>query len=452
MSVNIPFCIISMTHCHLINAYTNPINIMMESMMKHHSKKIGRWQGAGLMATTLLGTGVFILPQMTIAIAGEGAIFAWFMLTLAIIPVTLIFAKLSAKLPHSAGPAHFVEQAFGPIAGRTIGLIFLFVVPLGAPAAILMTFQFVGSLIELNGLVLLLTELSVLLLLFVLNFRGIQISAKLQFILTLAIVSVVVILFGASQLQTSAALNTNLPSTDFNLIMAAAGLAFWSFLGVEAMSHLADDFENPKKDLIPAMMIGTVLVGLIYLACTHIIIQVPTNSELAMVGIFNHLLGSFFGHSGAQVIGILGIAGGLATVNVYTASVARLVWSFSNDGVLPRYFSKKNEYQVPTRALSGVLIIMAIVLIAVFVTGQDIEHLISLVNGVFVVIYLASMFAAFKLLSKKYIPLIILGCLFCLILAWGLGWQMMYAALLITVTMPFLWWQQLTQVDKQLTT
>jgi len=28
----------------------------------------------------------------------------------------------------------------------------------------------------------------------------------------------------------------------------------------------------------------------------------------------------------------------------------------------------------------------------------------------------------------------------------------MYAALLITVTMPFLWWQQLTQVDKQLTT
>jgi len=436
-----------MTHCHLIDTYNTPINITMEIKMNHHCKKIGRWQGAGLMATTLLGTGVFILPQMTLEIAGQGAIFAWFMLTIAIIPLTLIFAKLSVKLPHSAGPAFFVEQAFGPVAGRTIGLIFLFVVPLGAPAAILMTFQFVGPLIELDGFILLLTELSVLVLLFILNYRGIQVSAKLQFILTLAIVSVVVILFGASQLQTNTHLNTTLPNTDFNLVMSAAGLAFWSFLGVEAMSHLANDFDNQKKDLIPAMMIGTILVGLIYLACTYIIIEVPTNTDLAMVGIFNKLLGESIGNSGAQVIGILGIAGGLATVNVYTASVARLVWSFSNDGVLPSYFSKLNTYQVPARALSGVLLIMGVVLITVFVAGQDIEELISLVNGVFVVIYLASMFAAFKILNKKYIPIIMLGCLFCLMLAWGLGWKMIYAAVLITLTAPFLWWQLNKQVS-----
>ncbi len=40
------------------------------------------------MATTLLGTGVFILPQMTVAKAGSGALLAWALLTLAIIPVT----------------------------------------------------------------------------------------------------------------------------------------------------------------------------------------------------------------------------------------------------------------------------------------------------------------------------------------------------------------------------
>ena len=60
-------------------------------------KKIGRWQGAGLLATTLLGTGVFILPQITIAIAQDNAIWTWLLLTLAIIPVTLIFGKLSAR-------------------------------------------------------------------------------------------------------------------------------------------------------------------------------------------------------------------------------------------------------------------------------------------------------------------------------------------------------------------
>lgn len=418
--------------------------------MNKQAQKIGRWQGAGLMATTLLGTGIFILPQMTLAIAGEGAIITWLVLTLAIIPVTLVFARLAAKFPHAAGPAYFVERAFGPVAGRTTGLLFLLVVPLGAPAAILMTFEFVGSLVPLSGLILLLTELSVLLLLFGLNFRGIQASAKLQFLLTLAIVTLVVTLFAAVNLQpagvVTTAITTPVSGVKFDLVMSAAGLAFWSFLGVEAMTHLANDFKAPEKDLIPAMMIGTVLVGLLYLACTQILLLVPTTTDLAMVGVFDHVFGGY----GAQIIGVLGIAGGLAAVNVYTASVSRLVCSFSRDGVLPRYLAHVNQYQVPVNALTTVLLVMAVVLITVFVSGQNIEDLIAWSNGVFIVIYFAAMLAAFKLLSAKNKPLIILGCLFCLMLIWGLGWKMSYALILMSITAPLLWWQYTHQTSKQL--
>jgi len=41
--------------------------------MSNHNNKIGRLQGAALLATTLLGTSVFILPQMTIDIASFDA-------------------------------------------------------------------------------------------------------------------------------------------------------------------------------------------------------------------------------------------------------------------------------------------------------------------------------------------------------------------------------------------
>lgn len=75
--------------------------------MEHIKGTIGRWQGAGLMATTLLGTGVFILPQMTLAKAGTSALWAWALLTLAIIPVTLVFGRLASRFPHAAGPAFF---------------------------------------------------------------------------------------------------------------------------------------------------------------------------------------------------------------------------------------------------------------------------------------------------------------------------------------------------------
>ena len=48
--------------------------------MTRLNQTITRWQGIGLIATTLLGTGVFILPQLTIVTAGDKAIWAWVIL------------------------------------------------------------------------------------------------------------------------------------------------------------------------------------------------------------------------------------------------------------------------------------------------------------------------------------------------------------------------------------
>lgn len=408
---------------------------------------IGRWQGAGLMATTLLGTGVFILPQMTIALAGSGALLTWILLTLAIIPVTLVFGRLAGVFPHAAGPAYFVEKAFGRTAGRTIGLIFLLVVPLGAPAAIMMTFQFVNELVPLSGWKQVLTELMLLVVLLAINLRGIQVSAKLQFALTLAIVTVVVVMFGAGGAKLSD-LELAVPAagSDMSLVMAAAGIAFWSFLGIEAMTHLAGDFKNPNRDMLPSMIIGTVLVGLVYVACTLLLLFVPPTDGLAMVVAFDQLVGGY----GAQIIGVLGIAGGLSTVNVYTASVARLIWSFSREGVLPRYFDQLNQHRVPVRALSAVLLTMAGVIVLTYLFGQELEHLIAWTNGIFVIIYFAAMLAAAKLLRKRYLPLVVCGVLFCLMMAIALGANMLYAVSLTVVVAPLLWWQKTHHIRKKI--
>ncbi|WP_299003483.1 L-methionine/branched-chain amino acid transporter [uncultured Shewanella sp.] len=399
--------------------------------------KIGCWQGAGLMATTLLGTGVFILPQLTIEAAGSGALIAWALLTVAIIPVTLVFGRLASVFPHAAGPAYFVEKAFGKSAGRTIGLMFVLVVPLGAPAAILMTFQFVNELVVLSGWSQVGVELLLLSVLFLLNQKGIQISAKMQFMLTLGVVAIVVALFGSAG-ETIGDIKAMHIEPDVNSIAIAASIAFWSFLGVEAMTHLANDFRNPKKDMLPAMMIGTVLVGLVYLGCTLLLLKVPTDSGVAMVGVINQAFGGY----GAQIIGILGVASGLATVNVYTASVSRLIHSFSTEGVLPKYFSTLNTNGLPVRASNTVLGVMAFVIVMTYMTGQELEDLISWTNGVFVIIYLASMLAAGRLLNKSYWLIVLLSSFFCLALAVALGASMFYAVCLLVLLFGSLEWRK----------
>ena len=400
---------------------------------------IGRWQGAGLMATTLLGTGVFILPQMTVDVAGKGALWAWLALTIAIIPVTLIFGKLASVYPHAAGPAYFVEKAFGRTLGRSMGLLFLLVVPVGSPAAILMTFQFVDALFHVSGIGQLILQLALVLGLYIVGRQGLQVSAKMQFALTLVVVTIVVLLFGAGTVSAEkfVSLETH-AAPEMSLMLVAAGIAFWSFLGIEAMTHLADDFERPEKDMLPAMMVGVVIVGVIYLACTLLLLLVPTNEQLAMIGVFNQLLGGY----GQQIIGILGITSGLATVNVYSASAARLTRSFSQDGILPAWFNQVNPHNVPERALNVILIVMASVLVLTYMFEQDLEQLIAWSNGVFVIIYLMVMLTAIKLLSRKYWPWIFVGCGFCIAMGVALGVNMVYAILLMVAVMPFLWWQK----------
>lgn len=411
--------------------------------MSNLTQKIGRWQGAGLLTTTLLGTSVFILPQMTLAIAEGWALLSWLLLIIAILPVAMVFAKLSANYPHAGGPAYFVQRAFGVTAGRTIGLLFLFIVPIGAPAAIIMTYWFIETLFQLSPAYSLPVQLSIIALLFLLNYRGIQLSATLQLGLTLLITLLVVVLLGVKSLIAPPTIHTLAEtSLSLNPVMAAMGLAFWSFLGIEAISHLAEDFKNPKQDLVPAIMVGTLLVGLIYLGCTYLVMDVTTTSTLAMVDAFNQVTNTAGGHYGAYIIGILGVAGGLATVNVYTASLSRLIWSLSNDRVLPAYFNQLNRYQVPQRGLQVILLVMSVTLIITHFSEHNLEDLIGWVNGVFVLIYLASMMAAYKLLSKRHRILVYAGCLFCFFIAVGLGSKMLYALLLFVMFAPLLWYQQ----------
>lgn len=407
---------------------------------------IGRWQGAGLLATTLLGTSVFILPQLTIERAGHGALWAWALLTLTIVPVAVVFASLASRFPHAAGPAYFVEKAFGSIAGRTIGIIFLFVVPLGAPAAIIMTYQFIDALFVMSDSTAIAVQLAFLLLIYGLNFRGIHISATLQLSLTLSIVAVLTLMmmaWGVVDIPTT----SQRASFSISTILEATGLAFWSFLGMEAMSHLASDFRSPEKDLRPAIMIGIAIVGCIYLTCTWLILSIPVTTPLAMAGVFDRLMGGL----GSQIIGVLGLAGGIATINIYTASLIRLMLSFSQEGVLPTWFSKQNRHGVSERALITVLLIMAAIIIMTHLINHDLEDLVSWVNGVFVIIYLASMLAAFRLLPAKYHWITIIGCLFCLMLAWGLGWKMAYAAGMLAITSPLLWLQRQKKIKPSFT-
>ncbi|HPQ95727.1 MAG: L-methionine/branched-chain amino acid transporter [Thiothrix sp.] len=392
--------------------------------MTRLNQTITRWQGMGLMATTLLGTGVFILPQHTLASAGDMTVWTWGLLIMAVLPLALVFAELGRRFPSAAGPAFFVRQAFGYRYGRVVGLMFLLVVPLGAPAALIMTFEFLKPLITLSPGQQLLGQVLVIAALYWLNWRGLQLSGQSQLILTLVIVVVVGAMLLAFLWQVPVL--PPLPAGSGSGMLGAIGLAIWSFLGIEAITHLSAEFRDAQRDFIPAVLGGTVLVGLVYLACTWLSMLAP-DSGLAMVSAYEQLLGN----SGRWVIAILGIGSGIATVNVYMASAARLAWSLSQDGVLPARLQYLNRHQVPVVALLLVLGLAMLVMVLAHLAGQDFMVMVRWTNGVFVLIYTLSMLAAWRLVRRRFRPAIGVALLVCGLFAWSLGADMAYACALM---------------------
>ena len=48
---------------------------------------------------------------------------------------------------------------------------------------------------------------------------------------------------------------------------------FWCFVGLEAFAHLASEFKQPERDFPRALMIGLLLAGTVYWACTVLVLH-----------------------------------------------------------------------------------------------------------------------------------------------------------------------------------
>src|SRR5881227_4473593 len=88
-----------------------------------------------LYVSSLLGSGIFIIPGLAARIAGPASILSWIILSLASYPFAYTFAKLSARRPESGGIYAFARDGIGLGAGAATAWLFLAWAVLGAPAA-----------------------------------------------------------------------------------------------------------------------------------------------------------------------------------------------------------------------------------------------------------------------------------------------------------------------------
>ncbi|WP_070888007.1 L-methionine/branched-chain amino acid transporter [Pseudomonas argentinensis] len=396
--------------------------------MSRLNKELGLLQGVGLLCTSLLGTGVFVIPALAATAAGEISLWAWLLLILLVLPMAFTFAQLGRHYPHAGGAPHLIGRAFGASMERTSAWLFLAVIPVGLPAALNIASGFWHALFALNDLAILAIQLVTLGIILLLGQRPARTSGSVQIVIALVIVATIALIWFKGDLP-----HTGQPllpplAGNWQLLPVALGVMFWCFVGIEAFTHLGEEFRNPQRDFPLALLLGVLLAGLVYWACSVAVLSLhaygDARTDAASLPL---MLDVLLGDGARWLSASIGYLACFASMNVYIQGFARLIWSLADEGKLPRALAVRNANGVPARALLLVVLSCALSTTLIWSLSLSLDQLIRYANGNFIVIYLLSMAAGWLLLQGLWRWLAGLSTLLCLAVLLMLGLDALYA-------------------------
>jgi len=391
-------------------------------------------QGVGFLVSTLLGSGVFIVPAIVASISGYYSWIPWLGMTVLMLPVLFVFSWLGKAYPHAAGTAYFVKLAFGDRISKCISILYLSVIPVGPPVVIVTGASYLAFCFGLDPSAV--PYLSFVMLVFILavNFFHISLVGNIQFTFTVITSAILGLVIYAGLFVNDTGFRFFDETARFDLfdMTRSMGVIFWCFVGIEAVAHIAPEFKNPEKDFPRTVSISIFVTILLYgLLCYSVLNYSAFGSEEKNIASLPTIISQSFGAIGSRVIGFVGFVTCLGAVNLYIVSFARLLTSLSEDGVITRVFSKKNDHDSPVLAIMFVVILIAMTIILKFTYDIKIEKIISSANGIFISIYLMASLSSLRLLPKKNIPLGAVASAFCFLVGICLWGEMIYAAVVL---------------------
>ena len=396
--------------------------------MSRLNQELGLLQGIGLLSTSLLGTGIFVVPALAATAAGAASLWAWMILIALVLPIAFTFAQLGRHYPHAGGAPHLIGRAFGPRMERLSAWLFLAVLPVGLPAALNIASGFWQAVVDLSRGQALAIQLATLGAILLLGQRPAKASGLIQGAIAMAIIGTIALIWWVGDLPISSQPLLPPIQGSWHLLPAALGVMFWCFVGIEAFTHMGEEFKHPERDFPLALLFGVLLAGLVYWACSVAVLSFQAYGDVQSdAASLPRMLDLLLGEKARWLAAIVGYLACFASMNVYMQGFARLIWSLADEGKLPASLAQRNKHGVPARALLLVVLSCALCVSLAGLLDLTVDDLIRYANGNFVVIYLLSMAAGWVLLRGVWRWLAGFSALLCVLVLLMLGADAWYA-------------------------
>ena len=384
----------------------------MTHEMKAPPRQIGFWTCLALVIGNTIGTGIFLIPA-ALAPYGWNALYGWAITIAGALCLAYVFASLARLMPQAGGPFDYIATAFGPMAGFfvmwsywisqwvTNAAIGIGLVSYMSPfAPDFFARSSVGPLVAI-GIVVLMTSIAI---------RGVRASGAIQIVTTflklLPLVAVIVALFvvlGGGNGSAATTANVAPAAIGWPAIAGAMALALWPMQGFESGTVPAGRVIDPARTIARATMIGTIIVGVVYILVTlAVFLLLPSDVAAKSSAPLADLISQVWGTGAGQLVAAFALISAIGALNGWVFLQAEVQLLLAERGVYPRIFARVNKAGMPVYAhLLGCA--LSVALIAMNLTSGMIQiytFIILLATVAVLVLYFAGAAAMIALLVQ----------------------------------------------------
>ena len=393
----------------------------------------------GLALGAIIGWGCFVLPGTAfLPKAGPGGTAMGMLIgAFLIIVIAVSYGYLIRKFPISGGEFIYAKEAFGKrnafVCGWAMILAYWSLIPLNATAlAMISRYLFPGIiqqglLYEIAGWEVYAGEVilasSAIILMALLNIRGIKQAAWMQTAIALTLVGcILVITFLVFCISDWNNLAPGFPDGRrwWKGVFSIVAMAPWAFIGFDCIPQSAEEYNFSHRKSTFIMISAVLVAAILYIAvCAVTAVGVEPWQQLLdsrNAWPTGYVVRNTMGLAGIVVLGVAMFCAVVSGMNAFYISTSRLMYAMAKEGSLPKWFEHLSpKYGTPTNAI---LFTMAMSLFAPWFGREILLWIVDMtsVGAAIVFAYTTGSAAVigYRNGSKKYTVFGIVGCLFSL--------------------------------------
>lgn len=325
------------------------------------------------MATgAMFSSGLFLLPGIAASYTGNSVYLAYFFAGFLILPAMFCMAELSTAMPKAGGTYFFLDRALGPMMGTIGGLGSWVAVVFKSAFALVGMGAYLGLYLDLPFTI---TAIVLTIVFGLVNMVGAKETTLLQRILVTVLVVILsafvligLVSVGPEEIITPDPGYGPYFASGFIGFVSTIGLVFVSYAGLTKVASVAEEVENPERNIPLGMALSLLTATVIYTLGTLILVTVLSPEELfdsltPVADAGRKFLGWVPYDLGVVLVVISAIAAFASTGNAGIMSASRYPFAMAKDKLIPAPFSQVGRFGTPSIAIIATTLAMIAVLV-----------------------------------------------------------------------------------------